>query len=41
MLQKGQTKAIIIIELNINNRTAHLIYGAPVIHAWGSIIKHI
>ena len=31
--QKGQTKPIVIMELNINNRTTYLIYGAPVIHA--------
>ena len=31
--QTGQTKPIIIMELNINNQTAYLIYGDPVIHA--------
>ena len=31
--QKGQTKPITIMELNIDNRSAYLIYGAPVIHA--------
>ena len=36
--QKGQTKPITIMELNIANRTAYLIHGAPVIHAEGSII---
>ena len=31
--QKEQTKPIIIMELNINNRTAYFIYKAPEIHA--------
>ena len=39
--QKEQTKPIIIMELNIDNRTAYLIHRAPVIHACGPIIKYI
>ena len=31
--QKGQTKPNVIMEFNINNWTAYLIYEAPVIHA--------